>query len=83
MDYPDKEIKNILLNMLDKFILICKEHNLKYTLLGGSVLGAIRHGGIIPWDDDIDIGMPRADYEKLLSIAEKVFGTKYKYFSIV
>ena len=82
MDYPDKEIKNILLNMLDKFILICKEHNLKYTLLGGSVLGAIRHGGIIPWDDDIDIGMPRADYEKLLSIAEKVFGTKYKLVSI-
>lgn len=81
MEYNDLRLKNILLNMLDEFILICKKYNLKYTLLGGSVLGAIRHGGIIPWDDDIDIGMPRSDYEKLLSIADNVLGTKYKLVS--
>ena len=81
MDYSEEKYKNILLGLLDKFILICKEHNLSYTLLGGSVLGAVRHGGIIPWDDDIDIGMPRNDYEKLLSIADNVFGTKYKLIS--
>ena len=81
MNYTEERLKNILLKMLDQFILICKEYNLKYTLLGGSVLGAVRHGGIIPWDDDIDIGMPRNDYEKLLSIADNVFGTKYKLIS--
>lgn len=82
MDYSHKDLKTILLNMLDNFILICKEYNLKYTLLGGSVLGAVRHRGIIPWDDDIDIGMPRNDYEKLLTIADKVFFKKYKLVSI-
>ena len=73
MNYIDEKFKDILLKILDRFIQICNEHNLKYTLLGGSVLGAIRHKGIIPWDDDIDVGMPRDDYEKLLSIADNVF----------
>lgn len=82
MDCSNKELKNILLNILDKFIQTCKEYNLKYTLLGGSVLGAVRHGGIIPWDDDIDIGMPRSDYEKLLSIADNVFNNDYKLTTI-
>ena len=81
MEYNNIGLKNILLSMLDEFILICKKYDLKYTLLGGSVLGAIRHGGIIPWDDDIDVGMPRSDYEKLLSIADNVLGTKYKLVS--
>lgn len=81
MNYIDEKFKDILLKILDRFIQICNEHNLKYTLLGGSVLGAIRHKGIIPWDDDIDVGMPRDDYEKLLSIADNVFGRKYKLVS--
>ena len=81
MDYTDDKLKNILLEMLDKFLLICNEYNLSYTLLGGSVLGAVRHRGIIPWDDDIDIGMPRPDYDRLLSIADDVFGERYKLVS--
>lgn len=82
MDYSEEKYKNILLGLLDKFILICKEHNLSYTLLGGSVLGAVRHGGIIPWDDDIDIGMPRADYEKFISFANNFLEKDYKVATI-
>lgn len=48
---------------------ICKAHNLTYFAIGGSVLGAVRHQGFIPWDDDIDIGMTRKDYEKFLKYA--------------
>ncbi|AQW21884.1 LPS cholinephosphotransferase LicD [Lentilactobacillus curieae] len=54
------------------------ENNLKYLALGGTLLGAIRHHGFIPWDDDMDIGMPREDYEKFLVLAKEQFvDTKY------
>lgn len=64
----DKEIKESLLGILEKFDEICKAHNLEYSLAYGTMLGAVRHKGFIPWDDDVDIFMKRADYEKLLSL---------------
>ncbi|MGL4951868.1 MAG: LicD family protein [Mycoplasma sp.] len=60
------EIKAELLILLKKVTTFCHEHNLKYSLAYGTLLGAIRHKGFIPWDDDIDIMMPRDDYEYLL-----------------
>ena len=57
--------------ILDVIHDLCVAHNLKYTLAYGTLIGAIRHGGFIPWDDDIDIIMPRKDYERLLAIWEK------------
>lgn len=57
------------LNILKQVIDLCEQENLRYFMLGGTFLGAIRHEGFIPWDDDIDIGMPRADYDRFFEIA--------------
>ncbi len=60
-------LKEVELNILKAFIEVCQRLELRYYVLGGTMLGAVRHQGFIPWDDDIDVGMPRQDYEKLLS----------------
>lgn len=63
-----KAVWKTMLDMLEVLIDVCKRHGLCYWLEGGSMLGAIRHQGFIPWDDDIDVAMPREDFEKLLRI---------------
>ena len=68
---PLEEQRQIMLEMLVSFTQFCKMHGLQYFLTGGSMLGAVRHHGFIPWDDDIDVGMPRADYERLIELFPK------------
>lgn len=64
-----KKVWAVELKMLNSFKAICDKYGLKYFAIGGTLLGAARHKGFIPWDDDIDVGMPRADFEKFLFVA--------------
>lgn len=71
------ELHNVEIEILNEFVRICDKNNLDYFLVGGSLLGAIRHKGFIPWDDDIDIGMPRKDYEKMIKLCDYELDEKY------
>ncbi len=64
-----ERLHQVDLDIVKEVINICNENGLVYYALGGTMLGAIRHKGFIPWDDDIDLGMPRKDYERFLEIA--------------
>lgn len=66
------QIHQRLFKMAKVFHQFCMQHNLKYFMLGGTMLGAVRHNGIIPWDDDMDFGMPREDYDKLITLREEL-----------
>ena len=68
-----KRIWAMELDMVEKFVTVCQEHGLEYMIMGGTLLGAVRHKGFIPWDNDIDILMPRKDFDRLLEIGPKSF----------
>ena len=72
-----KKLHDTELEIFDEFVRICDKYKLKYFLIGGTLLGAVRHKGFIPWDDDLDIGLQRKDYEKFLEIAGKELNSKY------
>lgn len=65
MENQNQELKSVLVDMFAWFHEFCATYNLRYYMLGGTMLGAVRHGGFIPWDDDIDVGMPREDYQRM------------------
>ena len=76
--YPELlRIQETELEILIKFDEVCRESGLEYFLDAGTLLGAVRHGGFIPWDDDIDVGMPRRDYDKFLEIGQKRLGDSF------
>ena len=75
------EVKKCELDILKYIDYICTQNNLKYFLSFGTLIGAVRHKGFIPWDDDIDISMPREDYEKLILIMQKQEDERYKVLS--
>jgi lipopolysaccharide cholinephosphotransferase len=72
-----KEQQAVLLELLHEFDRICKKHRIPYVMFCGSAIGAVRHNGIIPWDDDADVSMLRNDYERFLKIAPTELNEQY------
>lgn len=79
IDFAD--IKQLALNILKDVAEFCDHHDIKYALAYGTMLGAVRHKGFIPWDDDIDIMMPREDYNRFIQLYNDS-NSRYKVFSI-
>lgn len=71
------ELQGNLLEIMKFFHNVCQKNDIRYYLLGGSCLGAVRHKGFIPWDDDIDVGVPRKDYDKLIEAMKKIKDERY------
>ena len=67
-----KTAQKVSLELLKTFADICNKYGIRYYVTGGTLLGAIRHKGFIPWDDDVDIDMPRKDFQHFLKISDEV-----------
>ena len=82
--YDNSELRSLQmveLNIIRIFSEICERHHLRYYMVGGTMLGAIRHKGFIPWDDDVDVAMPRPDYEKFLDIVTDELPAGYSFLN--
>ena len=76
----EKELSNLkdTLTAISKdFVDFCESNNINYMMGAGTALGAVRHHGFIPWDDDIDFHVPRKDYNKIIELAPRILGDKY------
>ena len=76
-----QRLKDLEIYILKEIDRVCRKHNIQYFLAGGSLLGAVRNGKSIPWDDDLDIGMLREDYDKFRKVFEKEMGGEFAYSS--
>ncbi len=78
-----RKVQLVELDILKEFDRICTKHKINYTLCGGTLIGAIRHNGFIPWDDDIDVAMERSEFNKFLIVQEKELNKKKYYFQSI
>ena len=76
-----RQIQLVGLNMLKYLDALCREHGIRCFLSGGTLLGAIRHQGFIPWDDDVDVMMPRPDYNRLLELVKSIRHERFAFLT--
>lgn len=76
-EYELRKVQKLQLRILKDVKRVCEKYNIRYFLDAGTLLGAIRHGGFIPWDDDLDIAMERSEYERFIQVAQSELGTEY------
>lgn len=76
-----RSLQLVELDIIKLFAEICEKHGLRYYMVGGTMLGAIRHKGFIPWDDDMDVGMPRPDYERFIQIVRSELPPGYDFLN--
>jgi lipopolysaccharide cholinephosphotransferase len=76
-----RDLQLVELSILREFIRVCEEHELRYYLAYGTLLGAVRHQGFIPWDDDIDVTMPRSDYNRFADISRSALRPGFRWQS--
>lgn len=81
MEFDQVKYRKILFDTFEAFIKTCETYNLRYFCAGGTVLGAVRHQNIIPWDDDIDVFMPREDYMKIIGLDSEIKKTGFSVIS--
>ena len=74
-----RHLQLVILDIIKDIDIVCKNNGIEYYLLGGSAIGAIRHKGFIPWDDDIDLAMPRSDFNKLIEFSRSYQSDTYKF----
>jgi lipopolysaccharide cholinephosphotransferase len=76
-DEQVRQLQQVLLVLLDDMLAICRKYGLHFILIGGSAIGAVRHRGFIPWDDDLDTAMTRSDFEKFVKVIRTEYADKY------
>ena len=79
VNYDVRTLQLRILNNLMAVDKVCREHGLRYYIYDGTMLGAVRHKGFIPWDDDLDIAMPREDYEEFILHANEWLEQPYEF----
>jgi lipopolysaccharide cholinephosphotransferase len=83
MNTEDKlsyEIQSAILDVFKEFRRICENNHLVYFAIGGTCIGAVRHKGFIPWDDDLDVAMPYPDYKKIIEVCKTQLRPSYSIF---
>ena len=78
-----QHLQKVQMMIFKDFVKICEDNDLTYFIYGGSLLGAVRHGGFIPWDDDVDVIMFRKDFDKLNEIMKKNSCEKYNFYNVL
>lgn len=81
--FGTRSVQEYLLPILDTIDRICRENHIEYSLMGGGLLGAVRHGGFIPWDDDLDIVFSRQEYQRFLKVCEAQLPPEYMIFASI